>query len=169
MTPFTKKSKEVTQVKAKFNVVDAVIILLILAVGAAGFLFLSSRSQTASTDKSVKIFYDVEIAEREEYLIDRFNEGEKVSIGEKEKIPATIVKKEVRPATKSSFDEVSGKFIETEVPGRYDIIVTLMSEGTDGVGAVSSNGTAIRVGMSAVVKGRDCAGSGYITQMYTEE
>ena len=155
--------------KAKFNVVDAVIILLILAVGAAGFLFLGNRSQVVSTGKNVKIFYDVEITEREEYMIDRFTEGEKVSVGEKEKIPATIVKKEVRPAVKSSFDEMSGKFIETEVPGRYDIIVTLMSEGTDGVGAVSASGTAIRVGMPAVVKGRDCAGSGYITQMYTEE
>ena len=155
--------------KAKFNVVDAVIILLILAVGAAGFLFLGNRSQVVSTGKNVKIFYDVEITEREEYMIDRFTEGEKVSVGEKEKIPATIVKKEVRPAVKSSFDGVSGKFVNTEIPGRYDIIVTLMSEGTDGVGAVSSNGTAIRVGMQAVVKGRDCAGSGYITQMYTEE
>ena len=103
--------------KAKFNVVDAVIILLILAVGAAGFLFLGNRSQTVSTGKNVKIFYDVEITDREEYLIDRFAEGEKVSIGEKEKIPATIVKKEVRPATKSSFDEVSGKFVENSRSG----------------------------------------------------
>lgn len=155
--------------KVRFNIIDAIIILLILAVGAAGFLFFGSRSETASTDKSVKIFYDVNITECEEYMIDRFAEGEKVSVGEKEKIPATIVKREVKPATQSSFDGVSGKFIESEIPGKYDIIVTLMSEGTDGASSVNSNGTAIRVGMSAVIKGRDSAGFGYVTQMHTEE
>lgn len=155
--------------KAKFNVIDAIIILLILAVGAAGFMFLGNRSEVTSTDKSVKIFYDVDITECEEYMTDRFAVGEKVSVGEKEKVPATIVKSEVRPATQSAFDGVGGKFIEAEIPGKYDIIVTLMSEGTDSAGSVSSNGTAIRVGMSAVIKGRDCAGSGYVTQIYTEE
>ena len=155
--------------KAKFNLIDAVVILLIVAIGAAGYLFLSNRSEAVSSDKKVKIFYEVTLTKKDEYMTTIFEEGSKAFVGEKEKIPATVVGCEVTPAQDSSFDGESGKFINAEIPEKYDIVVKLMSEGTDNAGSVSVNGTAIRVGSQTSVKGREFAGYGYITRVYTEE
>lgn len=155
--------------KAKFNIIDALIILLIIAVGAAGYLFLNGRSEVVSNDKNVKIRYNIELSEKGEYMTDLFKEGDRVTVGEKEKLPAVIVGAEVKPAVQSSFDEVNGRYINAEIPEKYDIVLTLESDATDSAGQVSVAGSAVRVGSSTMVKGRNFAGNGYITDLKIEE
>lgn len=156
--------------KAKFNIIDALVILLIIAVGAFGYRFLNGRSGAgADSAKNVKIQYNIELAEKEGYMLGLINEGDKVLIGEKEKIPATVVGTQVRPAQKIEFDGVSGQYINADIPERYDIVVMLESEGTESENSVSVQGTAIRVGTATTLKGRDYAGYGFVTEAHTEE
>ncbi len=155
--------------KAKFNVIDVVIILLVIAIGAGGYMFLSGRSESAASTKNVKVRYCVELTMKEAYATELFHEGDTVSVGEKEKLPATVVGVEVSNARQSTFDTLSGEYLITEVPGRYDIAIWLESEGTESDGQVSVDGTAVRVGLTELVKGREGAGYGYIIDMSTEE
>ncbi len=149
--------------KVKFNVMDAVIVAVLLVVIVAGVLLLGGGSGGVLSGKqedAKTIRLQVELKEQEEDYTKLLKVGDVVMIGVKEKMETTVTKVEVKPARMISYDQVGGRAYETELPDRYDVVVTLEGEGTESDSAIKLNGVDARVGAEAVVKSKNWAGVG---------
>ncbi len=151
--------------KPKFNLMDALIIVLILAVATVGVLFIKSKTGSGNRD-TVTVRYSVEFKEKDaelgEMFIKALENKESATATEKDKIPAKIVDVEVVPSTTMVADSRTGKLIASEIPGKYNIIVTLESEATETDADISLGATPIAVGEELAVHGRGISGFGYV-------
>ncbi|MBE5039198.1 DUF4330 domain-containing protein [Ructibacterium gallinarum] len=148
--------------KPKFNAIDFVILILLIAALAAGSLFLSKRSNQKGVTQNAKIEFMVELTSQEKEFADLPQVGDSVSVGEKEKMPATVTKVEVLPAKTMGYDTVNGRIFETTVPDRYDVQITLQGDGMETENTLEINNNAIRVGMGAAMKSKNWAGFGFV-------
>ena len=146
--------------KVKFNVMDGIIILILLAVigGAAMFLFGGGSGSGPAETGTVQLL--VEIPKQEEAFTKLPKVGDRVDVGVKEKMDVTVTKVEVKPAVTSGEDIIDGKRPLVEIPERYDVWITLEGEGVESDATVEINGVAARVGDEAVVKSKNWAGVG---------
>lgn len=153
--------------KTKFNWIDGLIILIILAVLAAGAVFLlgGSRGESAVETKTVEMV--VELKDVSEDFTKIPQVGDVVMVGVKEKMTTTVTKVEPKPAKTVGYDVVKGWAGEVELPGRYDLWVTIQGEGTETGETVEVNGIAARVGAEAIVKSKNWAGHGYFMAVET--
>ena len=150
--------------KPKFNLMDAFIIVLILAVATVGVLFVKSKTSSGNSE-TVTVRYSVEFKEKDAELGEMFKlaleNGESATVTEKDKIPAKIVDVEVVPSTMIVANSNTGKLTKSEIEGKYDIIVTLESEATETDKDISLGATPIAVGEELAVHGRGISGFGY--------
>ncbi|MBQ3573468.1 MAG: DUF4330 domain-containing protein [Clostridia bacterium] len=157
--------------KVKWNGMDLFIIIAALAVILAGVYLLTGRGNAGVTgaSKNVEVTTIVEIAGKDKEFADIIANGDIVGVGEKEKMMTEVKSIEVLPAKATGYDILEGKVLRSEVPGQYDIRVTLVGEGTETESAIEMNGTAIRVGQNAVLSSKNWAGSGYVIGLETAE
>lgn len=145
--------------KVKFNVMDVIIVLILLAVIGAGLLLLGGGSEAGAAEiRTIQL--QVELAKQEEAFTKLPQVGDKAAIGVKEKMDVTVTKVEVKPATASSEDVLGGTRPIVEIEGRYDVLITLEGEGVETDAAVKINDVAARVGDEAVIKSKNWAGVG---------
>ncbi len=143
----------------KFNVMDIIIVLILLAVIGAGVLLLGGGAETGSAEtKTIQL--QVELAKQEEAFTKLPKVGDKAAIGVKEKMEVTVTNVEVKPATTTSEDALNGTRPLVEIPERYDVLITLEGEGVETDAAVKLNDVAARVGDEAVIKSKNWAGVG---------
>ena len=160
--------------KAKFNAMDFIIILaVVLVVAAAGFFFISSTKADTDASKvsgrSVTAIIEVEFANEEEFLTELPQVGDNVTIGQKEKMPATVTSVRSETAKLTAYDLQNGTASTQEVPGKYDVYVTMEADAVDGEDAVTINNSPIRVGDSTAVRTQNWASYGYITRLEISE
>lgn len=148
--------------KAKFNGMDFFILILLLAALGAGSWLLTNRSQEKGQTQNAKVQLMVELTSQEESFLDLPSVGDLVVVGEKEKMQTTVTGVEVLPAKTLGYDTENGKILESEVPGRYDLRISLEGDGMETANTVEINGSAIRVGMGAAMKNKDWAGYGFV-------
>lgn len=160
--------------KAKFNAMDFVIIMaVVLVVAAAGVFFISSTS--ADTDasraigKNVTATIEIEFSNEDEFLTTLPQVGDSVTIGEKEKMPATVVDVRSETARITSYDLTKGSASTQEIPGKYDVYVTMEADAVDGEDAVTINNSPIRVGDATAVRTQNWASYGYVTRLEISE
>lgn len=154
--------------KPKFNSIDFIIVLIIVLVAAVGIYILMPKgggSTEQSGDKNVKATIQVEFAEKDEYMTHLPKVGDSVTIGVKEKMPATVTKVESRPAEKTAYDLVVGSASTQTVPGKYDVYVTMEADAVDTQNQININGSPIRIGDKDAVRSKGWAGFGYITMV----
>lgn len=154
--------------KVRFNAVDLIIVLVIIAVAAVGIYILMPKGASGSEtsgEKNVKAIVQIEFANKDEYLTTLPQVGDSVTIGVKEKMPATVTKVESVPAEKVSYDLVSGSASIQTIPGKYDVYVTMEADAVDTKDAIKINGSAIRIGDSDAVHSRGWAGHGFVTRL----
>lgn len=145
--------------KVKFNVMDVIIVLILLAAIGAGVFLLGGSAQGGSTQtKTIEL--QVELAKQEEAFTKLPKVGDKAAIGVKEKMDVTVTKVEVKPAVTTAEDVLNGTRPLVEIPKRYDVLITLEGEGVETDGAVKLNDVAARVGDEAVIKSKNWAGVG---------
>lgn len=158
--------------KLKFNSIDLIIILLVIAVAAAAVYMLvprSGKSAEVSGDKNVKATIQVEFAEKDEYLTKLPKVGDSVTIGVKEKMPATVTKVEFNPAEKTAYDVIGGSASTQVIPGKYDIYVTMEADAVDTQNQININGSPIRIGDRDAVRSKGWTGYGYVTRLDVTE
>lgn len=143
----------------KFNVMDVIIVLVLLAAVGAGVLLLGGGSHEGSSETRT-IELQVELAKQEEAFTKLPKVGDKADIGVKEKMNVTVTKVEVKPAMTTGEDILSGTCPLVEIPERYDVLITLEGEGVETDASVKLNGVAARVGDEAVIKSKNWAGVG---------
>lgn len=147
--------------KVRFNGMDLFLIIAIVAIIGAGAFFLLGRGGTSTQEKNVTVTYTVELNGREENILDCIKEGDIVMVGEKDKAKMTVASVEIVPATTNGYDIETGKVLNSEIPGEYDIRVTMTATGTESEAAVKVDGVDFKVGRMAVLSSKGWAGSGY--------
>ena len=159
--------------KVKFNVIDAVIILLLLAAVAVGVYFLTvnsgNKDAAGQTGKNVYVDMMLELSAQDEEFTQLPQVGDAVSVGEKEKMDAVVTKVESVPAQSFGYDILDGGAAMREVPGKYDVRIYMRAEGTESNKSVEINNTAIHVGEQFAAFGKDWAGFGTMLIINTEE
>lgn len=155
--------------KAKFNVMDGLIILvLVMAIALGGYLLLGMKESGAIT-QNTKVSVTVELKAKDADFAKIPQVGDKVSIGVKEKMQTVVTAVEAVPAKTIGYDTVNGIAMESEVPGKYDVLITVEADGVETNDKVTIDDVAARVGEEAAMKSKNWAGLGYIVVVDTEE
>lgn len=155
--------------KLRFNGMDFFIIIVIAAIAFAGVYLLGGRGESASSaEQNVNVTYTVELTGREENMLGLIKEGDAVMVGEKDKANMVVTAVEVSNAKTDGYDIEAGKVLRSEIPGEYDIKVTMSAVGTESATAIKVDGVALRVGQNAVLSSKGWAGSGYAIGLETE-
>ena len=95
--------------------------------------------------------------------------GDKVTVGVKEKMPATVTDVRIVPAETVAYDLNQGTAQWQEIPGKYDIYVTMEADAVDTGKQININNSPIRVGDSDAVRSKGWAGYGFVTQLNVSE
>lgn len=157
--------------KAKFNVIDCLIVIGIVLCLAGGLYVFTNLKETSSGGANpVKIRYTVEFTRREEAGAKLFEEaaqrGDHCFVSEKERADAVLVGAEYTPAKILTNDIKTGATGWADIPELYDITVTLESDGTETDNTITAGtGTVIKIGDEISVKGKGYAGYGFITSL----
>lgn len=155
--------------KVKFNGIDVLIIVLIIAVACAGFYILYGRNQAGVVSaQDTKVTVVVELTGREQNLADEIKVGDTVMIGEKDKMPAVVENVEIVPAKMTGYDTINGAVKNSLIPGQVDIRITMSGDGSETEKSVEISGVSIRVGEETVVASKGWAGKGYVIGLETD-
>jgi len=156
--------------KIRFNGMDFLIIIVAVAILAVGaYLLFGDSGVSVSSDREVKAMIKVEIVAQEQNFVDVVKSGDKVEIGEKNKSHAVVEKVDVATARNTGYDIVDGKVLRSEIPGEYDVTVTLVGDGTESEDKIKIGDNVFKVGQNAVLNSKNWAGYGYIVEVGTEE
>ncbi len=167
-------SSQTAPKKHRFNAVDAVIVLLILAViGAALFLLGAGRSADGEENPALAsdermIEYQVEIRTIRNEFNDNFKVGEKM-VESSQKYPlGEIVDIQVRDAVYVGVDTVNGKLVTGIYPDHSDVTLTLRTPVTldEEKTYIAGGGFRLTVGAQIYIRLPDFAGTGYCTAIH---
>ena len=156
--------------KTKFNLMDCLIILVVVALIAGGIFVLSSlkgKDSSAALSQGATIRYTVELAKEEEEVLNAFiaaaEKEDNCYVGEKERAEAVIKEVTYTPAKIQTRNSKTGEIYWEEIEDKYCINVTLESQGSETDSSViAGSGNVLKVGAETSVKGKGYAGYGFI-------
>ena len=154
--------------KRKWNAIDTILVLAIIAILAVGVWFLSGRSG-ADTAQNKNVSVMIELTQQDEAFTKLPKVGDSVSLGVKEKMPATVTKVEILPSYSITADMINGRYREEAIEGKYNVQITVTSSGTETDEAVEINGNPLRVGEACAIKSKQWAGYGFILDVATTD
>ena len=149
--------------KAKFTVIDAVIIIIILAALAVGVKkILPSVLKPANQEK---ITFTVMLSGKDESFAEAINVGDNVTISLTEKDGGIVKDVRVEPAQSIAYNSVEGTYANEVIEGKDDVYVTIEADVTVTDLAFKAGGTPIKVGSDIPVRGKGYASSGYVIEI----
>ena len=156
--------------KAKFNIIDILLIAVILAAGAAAvFLLRNSGSPTVQPNTEREIQYTVLLTNVKSRFRNNIQIGDSVTdtvklmpIGEVTDIKAV-------QSTVQLEDYGEGRVVNAAIPDTYDITVTVTAKATLTGGYYMIGGYQINVGTLVSLRVPDYTGSGYCTTIKEAE
>lgn len=146
--------------KAKFTVIDAVIILIVLAIMAVGVKMLLPKFM--NTGDKEKISFTVMVQKEDENFAEAIKPGDKVTVSLTEKDGGVVKDVKAEPAKTTAFNSIDGNYAEQVIDGKEDVFVTIESEVTANDLAIKTGGTPIKVGAEVPVRGKGYASMGYV-------
>lgn len=166
--------KKVMTKKTKFNLMDCLIILVVIAFIAGGVYILGNLkgSGASSGAQAATIRYTIELAKEDEQILNLFiaaaERGDSCYVGEKERAEAVIKEVTYTPAKLMTNNARTGETFWADIPDKYAINVTLESVGVETESSITAgSGAALKVGVETSVKGKGYAGYGFITSLET--
>ncbi len=161
--------------KPRFNLVDAVIILVICVVIAAGVLFAGKLSgakiASPSQTNNATAEYTIQIKNCEEELCVQFENALKndsiVLVTDEDSWNAKLVNIERNNATKITTNYKTGESVLAEYPDTFDLSVTLKSDVYETDTKISVGETPLQVGNLLKIKGKGFVGIGYVVDITT--
>lgn len=151
--------------KKKWNVVDYVILILVIAaIGAGAYLLKNTLNQHSQGNDTSTVTFEVFLQEQNPYMAEavRAAVGEELLLSQKEKDYGTLKDVKVEPAKRAVQDKVSGTFREETLPNKYDITLVIESKATVSDMGISIGQTQVRTGTQMVVGNKEFAAAGYI-------
>ncbi len=152
----------------KLSIIDlAIVLVLILVVGVGYTMFFAGGKNVDSTNNLVE--YDIEITLKTKEYADVIKVGDDIRDSVKGNYLGKVIDVQVMPSTKVTEDLENGKYIQAEVPNRYDIVLTLEANGMVTSSSIAAEGSQIAVGKRMYIKGKGYASEGYILAIRYEE
>ena len=152
--------------KIRFNGMDLFIIIVLVAVIAAGAFILGGREKTVTSadgSEGTEIAFAVELTSREKDYTELIKVGDTVLVGEKDKKESVVTDVEVVPAKTTGYDILNGQVLRSELPGEYDVRVYLSGKGSESESAIKLGGTTeLRVGQGVALSSKKWTGYGYV-------
>ena len=145
----------------KFNFLDVIILVVVVAAAIVGIGMLRDAS---GAGQSAKVVYTVEDADAPLELVQAVQVGDRVNIGVNGVDSSVVTDVQYRPAEKVVFDSLAGNYVKTELPDKYELQVTCQAEAAVSDMSISAGNTPVRVGAEFSVKGRGYAVIGYVIQ-----
>ncbi|MCI8979614.1 MAG: DUF4330 domain-containing protein [Clostridia bacterium] len=146
--------------KIKFTVIDAVIILVILAALAIGVKKVMPMFMNADGDE--KIDFTVLIQKEDIGFADAITVGDNVTVSLTEKDGGTVKDVKAEPAVTLAYNSIDGAYSNEIIEGKYDVYITIEAEASVSDLALKTGGTAVKVGAEIPVRGKGYASMGYV-------
>lgn len=146
--------------KIKFTVIDAVIILVILAALAIGVKKVMPMFMNAGGDE--KIDFTVLIQKEDISFADAITVGDNVTVSLTEKDGGTVKDVKAEPAVTLAYNSIDGAYSNEIIEGKYDVYITIEAEASVSELALKTGGTAVKVGAEIPVRGKGYASMGYV-------
>ena len=149
--------------KAKFTVIDVIIILVVIAAVAVGaYKFVPSM---INSDKQEKIEFTVLVQNQDKGFADAISTGDKVTISLTEKDGGIVKSVKAEPAVTLAYNSIDGEYSNEVLEGKYDVYITVEADADVSDLAIKTGGTAIKVGADIPVRGKGYASSGYVIEI----
>ncbi len=169
----SKKKTDTTKVsgkKFKLNIIDVIVIFLIVILVCASIVKFRNYNETGEENSRIDtIVYNVKISNIRNYTVDAFEIGDVVYDSQMNvEIGKIIDKKYVEAKGYEALK--SGEIIETKIPNKYDMILTL-----EAPGLISENGyyanksVEIKVGSEKIIETLYAKSGGMITDILQSE
>lgn len=152
--------------KAKFTMIDALIILFVIAVAVVAMKKLAP-SMFMKTEKNTAEF-TVLISEKDISFADAMSVGDRVTLSLTEKDGGVIKAIDTKVAEKMAFDSIDGSYKIQKIEDKRDVYVTIDADVETSDLYVKTGGTEIRVGEEIPVRGKGYATKGFIIEVNEE-
>lgn len=146
--------------KVKFTVIDALIILVVLAVIIIGAKKLLPGMLNGSEDS--KVDFTVLIQKEDMGFADAITVGDNVTVSLTEKDGGIVKDVKAEPAVTLAYNSIDGTYANEVIEGKYDIYITIEADAAISDLAVKTGGTAVKVGAEIPVRGKGYASMGYV-------
>jgi len=147
--------------KPKFNFIDILLILFVLAVAAFGAWFFLGREGVQRQE----VRFTVEIRETLPGMHENFTRGANVLESVFNHHLGYIENVDFRPTLVPVFDHDAQAISLTEIPNRYDILVTIIANANVNPSRIWIEETILRVGQQVHLRGYGFAGYGFIIEI----
>lgn len=153
--------------KIKFNYVDVIIILAVVALFAFGYRFITKSS--VRTAGMPDVIFTFEVTNVEKDYKDNFSIGDELFDAVKGEALGTVVNVEAVPATTVLEDRSEGKFVMGEYEDRETVQITVKGTATSYGTDIMIGKQKIKIGEMVYAKKAGCVGRGYIIKMNVGE
>ena len=138
----------------KFNIIDALIIIAVVAV-IGGVFALKNTGGTTTEEVIGEKLVTLEILEKHEGFSENVVIGDKVIEKVEKKMLGTVESVSKKPSEKNSYDRVTGAPKTIIIPEREDVYVTIRAD----------KNAEVAVGKQLSVITKHFAGHGYVTKV----
>ncbi len=132
----------------KFNVIDIIIVIALIAAICAGFLVTGGGDANDGATKLITL----EIPEKNEGFSENVVIGDKATDKVEKNVIGVVTAVEVKPCEKNSYDQDNGGIVHAFIPMRENVYVTIEADAD----------TEIEVGKALSVITKHFAGAGYV-------
>lgn len=155
--------------KKKFNIVDAILILLIVAALAACFLFLRARGKVASDRVESPMRFTVELREVQKQTVAQYEAGigkniyrstDGVYLG-------TLVDVSYETYTETEYSQSLERYVTYDCDELCTAYLTVEGSGYETEKDVMVSGVSVKIGDELYIKGKGYAGKGYVVMIDT--
>lgn len=117
------------KIKGKFNIIDLLVIVLILAV-IGGIILRFGSSMTTAVKSNEEFEYVVRVEAVRPYTVEVLNKKGVVTDKNSNMDLGEIISVEAEQATLSS-QRADGKLVDAELPGKQNVLVTIKTQGKE--------------------------------------
>ena len=146
--------------KVRFNIIDVLIIVMILALAAGGYykVFVTNK-QLAQQEQQIE--YQILISEVRQPTVDAFQSGQQVQDLKSNVVLGTIIGKEVSRA-RESVPTSDGRLVMAEIPEKYNILLTLRASAVVSENNIMVANKEVKIGQKTDIKTARAASSGVV-------
>lgn len=149
--------------KAKFTAIDAIIILVVLAAVVIGAVKLLPKFMNNSKQEQVE--FTVMIQNKDKDFADAIHSGDSVTISLTEKDGGVVKNVKTEPAKTMAYNSIDNTYSNEVIEGKIDVYVTIEADTDVSALAIKAGGTAIKVGAEIPVRGKGYASTGYVIEI----
>lgn len=115
--------------KIRFNIIDVLIIVLVLAaMGVIGYVLLAERGDVVPQNEKVKINYVLMVTEMRAIYAENVKVGDEVYDQESNKYIGKVIQVSTTASKRTGTDRKTGEQVISELENRRDLYITVEAE-----------------------------------------